>query len=1100
MVAQLQVLSSYTLLQSTISLNNLMKQAKHLGYKNLALTDINVTYGLVEFYKLAQKYQIHPILGITIQVNGLIDTNEKYPLIVLAKNNYGYHNLLKLSTWIMTQEDPLLITTKSELLNDLIMIVPANKSELSALLANNSQQVTEYLAALKQIMQQDLYLGISLRNNLQDQAQLINRLSKLHQIPCVALDDVQYLQPEDAFSNEVLHHIASGEKITQFIRQGDNYLRSKNDFVADFQSENLQTALDNTQIIAQQCQVQIPFQRTLLPQFSTPKKVSSIAYLRNLVQAGLHNILGPSISATYQKRAQHELNVIEKMGYADYFLIVWDAINQAHKMNIMTGPGRGSAAGSLVSYALGITQVDPIQYGLLFERFLNPERVDMPDIDLDIPDNRRDELVQYMQQKYGDDHMAQIITFGTFAAKQALHDVGRVFGLSQTDLSRWSKAIPKTLGIDLKTAYQQSPALKNLYQQSTRNQLMFKTALKIENLPRHYSTHAAGIVLSAHNLNETVALQQGGSDGALLTQQTKGNVEALGLLKIDFLGLRNLTILNSAVTLIKQDFAADFQLAQIPLEDEATLKLFQAGDTDGIFQFESAGIKAVLRQLQPTSFQDIVATNALYRPGPMKNIAHFIARKHHQEPISYPDDSLEPVLKSTYGILVYQEQVMQVVSQMAGFTLAEADLLRRAMAKKNETLIAQKRDEFVSQSVKRGHQQQNAIKVYEYIERFANYGFNKSHAVAYSKLAYDLAYIKVHYPQAFFVSLLNSNINNDTKITIYLRALKLRKIQVLPPSINLSQSYFSIEKQHLRFGLLFIKKMRRDVINDILVKRQDNKYLNLVDFLRRLDVRFLKADNILPLVYSGALDEFSTNRRQLVQNVGDLVESIKLAAGSVSLFDIVKPKQHHVKDFSTSEKLIQEKQYLGTYVSGHPIDRYKKALVAHNIQTIVDLNIGVTANVLYYVQNIKVIRTKKGSNMAFLTGGDDIFDYSVTVFPRLYQNVEIEANQVYLIKLKVTNGQKQDKEYIAQNIELADTALQKPKAQHLYVRFQNKSNQNLQQLLQLIQQFPGNIPVVVYFADSDEKYLLKKQNKIANNKVVQKKLTDLVGLHNFIYQ
>ncbi|AXX64591.1 DNA polymerase III subunit alpha [Bombilactobacillus bombi] len=1100
MVAQLQVLSSYTLLQSTISLNNLMKQAKHLGYKHLALTDINVTYGLVEFYKLAQKYQIHPILGITIQVNGLIDTNEKYPLIVLAKNNHGYHNLLKLSTWIMTQEDPLLITTKSELLNDLIMIVPANKSELSALLANNSQQVTEYLAALKQIMQQDLYLGISLRNNLQDQAQLINRLAKLHQIPCVALDDVQYLQPEDAFSNEVLHHIASGEKITQFIRQGDNYLRSKNDFVADFQSKNLQTALDNTQIIAQQCQVQIPFQRTLLPQFSTPKKVSSIAYLRNLVQAGLHNILGPSISATYQKRAQHELNVIEKMGYADYFLIVWDAINQAHKMNIMTGPGRGSAAGSLVSYALGITQVDPIQYGLLFERFLNPERVDMPDIDLDIPDNRRDELVQYMQHKYGDDHMAQIITFGTFAAKQALRDVGRVFGLSQTDLSRWSKAIPKTLGIDLKTAYQQSPALKNLYQQSTRNQLMFKTALKIENLPRHYSTHAAGIVLSAHNLDETVALQQGGSDGALLTQQTKGNVEALGLLKIDFLGLHNLTILNSAVTLIKQDFAADFQLTQIPLEDEATLKLFQAGDTDGIFQFESAGIKAVLRQLQPTSFQDIVATNALYRPGPMKNIAHFIARKHHQEPISYPDDSLEPVLKSTYGILVYQEQVMQVVSQMAGFTLAEADLLRRAMAKKNETLIAQKRDEFVSQSVKRGHQQQNAIKVYEYIERFANYGFNKSHAVAYSKLAYDLAYIKVHYPQAFFVSLLNSNINNDTKITIYLRALKLRKIQVLPPSINLSQSYFSIENQHLRFGLLFIKKMRRDVINDILVKRQDNKYLNLVDFLRRLDVRFLKADNILPLVYSGALDEFSTNRRQLVQNVGDLVESIKLAAGSVSLFDIVKPKQHHVKDFSTSEKLIQEKQYLGTYVSGHPIDRYKKALVAHNIQTIVDLNIGVTANVLYYVQNIKVIRTKKGSNMAFLTGGDDIFDYSVTVFPRLYQNVEIEANQVYLIKLKVTNGQKQDKEYIAQNIELAETALKKPKAQHLYVRFQNKSNHNLQQLLQLIQQFPGNIPVVVYFADSDEKYLLKKQNKIANNKVVQKKLTDLVGLHNFIYQ
>ena len=1101
MATQLQVLSSYTLLQSTIDLNQLVDQAQKLGYTSVALTDINVTYGLVKFYKLAQQKHLHPILGMTVAAPGLIDPTENYHLVVLAKNIKGYHNLLKLSTALMTQADHFRLPNYEALLEDLIMIVPTQQSELSQLLFKGSSKVADYVQALKKIKHHDLYLGVGLCNHAEEQVSVIQRLAQLHDLPCVAIDEIRYLKAEDAFSNEVLHHIAQGEKISYFTKEGESYFRSNQDFTEAFQKHNLQTAIDNTQKIAEQCQLDIPFQRTQLPKFATPQNLDSMTYLKQLVAQGLKHLLGAQIPAAYQQRAQHELAVIAKMGYADYFLIVWDVIKQAHQRKIMTGPGRGSAAGSLVSYALGITQIDPVEYGLLFERFLNPERVDMPDIDLDIPDDRRDELVQYMQHKYGDNHMAQIITFGTFAAKQAIRDVGRVFGLSQLELNRWSKAIPSVLGIDLKTAYQQSPALQNLYRQSARNQLIFKTALKIENLPRHFSTHAAGIVLSASDLEETVALQKGGSDGALLTQQTKENVEALGLLKIDFLGLRNLTILNAAVQLIRHYFDSNFELKNISLQDEATLQLFQRGDTAGVFQFESAGIRSVLRRLKPTSFQDIVATNALYRPGPMQNINHFIARKHHQEPISYPDDSLEPILRSTYGVLVYQEQVMQVVAQMAGFSLAEADLLRRAIAKKNDTLLEQKRDEFVTKAVARGHQRQKALKVYDYIERFANYGFNKSHAVAYSKLAFSLAYIKVHYPQAFFAALLNSNINNDTKITNYLQALKVRKIQVLPPSVNESQQYFTLEdQQHLRFGLFFIKKVRRDLVKEILNKRQSGKYHDIVDFLRRLDPRFLKKENILPLVYSGALDVFTSNRRQLVQNITDLIESIKLAAGSIALFDVVKPKQQPVADFSLNEKLTLEKQYLGTYVTGHPVDRYENKLTGYHLQKSVDLTIGHTAQVLYYIQDIRVIRTKKGEQMAFLNGGDDLGDYPITVFPRLYQRVQLEAQQVYLMKLKITSSSKNPKEYLAQKIELAAEAAPKPQEHQLYVRFQTKNNQNLERLLKISQKFPGKTPVVVYFADSDEKFLLKKQNYIAYNPSLQAELTALVGANNFIYQ
>ncbi|NVY95745.1 DNA polymerase III subunit alpha [Lactobacillus sp. DCY120] len=1098
MATQLQVISSYTLLQSTISLPNLCQQAREQGYQALALTDINVTYGLVDFYRLAKKYHLQPILGLTLEVAGLINPAQQYPLLLLARNDRGYHNLLQLSTLVMTSSESLEISDYPQFLKDLIVIAP-DQGELQTCLKMTPEIVQKWVQQFQNLPGDDLYLGVSIRDHHQVQAQTIAQLAKLHDLPVVALGDVQYLTPKAAFATEVLRQIGAGGKIESYQARGDHYLQSLAEFTETFQAAGLEEALENTDRIAAQCQVEINFQRTQLPKYPTPEEFNAQTYLQHLARRGLTQRFSQQVPGVYQERLEHELKIIAQMGYDDYFLIVWDAVRQAHHLKILTGPGRGSAAGSLVSYALGITQVDPLKYDLLFERFLNPERVDMPDIDLDIPDDRRDELVRYLHQKYGAHHMAQIITFGTFGAKQALRDVGRVLACSSSELGRWSKAIPAQLGISLKEAYQNSPALQNLYRASRRNQLLFQTALQLENLPRHFSTHAAGVVLGQQNLEETVALQKGSSEQVYLTQQPKGNIEALGLLKIDFLGLKNLTILNTTLHLVDPQKPAQEQLNQIPLDDAATLKLFQVGDTEGIFQFESAGIRSVLRRMQPTSFLDIVAANALYRPGPMENIGHYIQRKHQQEAISYPDPSLEPILQPTYGILVYQEQVMQVVSQMAGFSLAAADLLRRAVSKKDRTIMEQQKATFIQQAVARGHRKENAQQVFRYIEQFANYGFNKSHAVAYSQLAYDLAYLKVHFPRAFFVALLNANANNDAKVVKYFQALKLRQIKILRPDLNRSDPYFRIEKANLRTGFFFIKGLRRDLVKNILEMRQQGSFSDLANFLRRLETRFLKKDFLLPLIYSGALDGFNKNRHQLTVDLEGLIESLSLAGQSVALFDVLAPKSQKVPDYSATERLEQEQKYLGAYVSGHPVDYYYKRIFQPQFQRALSLKLGDVGTILYFVKKIKVIRTKNGSQMAFIEGGDELGDYNLTIFPSLYQRVQLEEQQVYVIQVKVSLNQRQQPELVAEKLVAAQQVLQEQPQHRLFIRIMKQNSQILQQLLALTLKFSGPIPVVVYFADSDEKFLLKKQNWVQDNSQFRIQLQQLVGTDNFVY-
>lgn len=1102
MQTQLQIMSSYSLLQSPIRLTELVDVAQEMGYKSLALTDVNNLYGSIDFYKYCNEKGIKPIIGLTIETQGLVDQNV-YPLILLAKTTAGYHHLLKISSMIMSQ-DSTQLTDLFDWLSGLFIITPATGAEV--LKIDDYQQ---YLSLLKQNCDpESVYLGVGLFADQINNVRRVRKISAETNTPLVALHDVRYIKSDDVLPYQIMNNIRTGDKIeniNQLSENGEKYLRTPENISAEYDNVDLQQPLQNADEIAEQCNILIEFKSTELPEFHTPQGVTSEQFLKGLATKGLSKRFHGQVEAKYQQRLNYELGVIQEMGFSDYFLIVWDVIKHAHEVGIKTGPGRGSAAGSLVSYTLGITQVDPIKYDLLFERFLNPQRVNMPDIDLDLPDDRRDEMVQYMHDKYGSDHMAQIITFGTLAAKMALRDIARTFGQTQFQMSQWSNAIPHAQNgqnVTLKAAFDDSTKLRELANESAENKLIFKAAQRLEGLPRHYSTHAAGIVLSQKNMTDIVAVQLE-SDGINLTQQTKNNVEGLGLLKMDFLGLRNLTILDKAIQMISQQTGQVFKPESIPLDDQETLQLFQRSDTDGVFQFESEGIKSVLRQLKPTSFNDIVATNALYRPGPMQNISTFIARKHGQEKVEYPDESLVKILKPTYGILVYQEQVMQASSEMAGFSLADADLLRRAISKKNEKLMTANHKKFVDGAVQLGHQQQAAENVYNYIETFGNYGFNKSHSVAYSMIAFWLAYIKVHYPTVFFTCLMNSNLNNEAKIANYIQAAKDRGIKIENVDLNQSDYDFQIHGQAIRFGFLSIKGMRRDFAQAIVNERvQSGKFTSALNFLQRIDVRFVKNDYLEPLILIGAFDEFNRNRKETLYDMRDLIESIQLAGNNISLFDALESKKHQMDDYSLSEKLNQEKQFLGIYVSGHPVEKYRQRLTKIDTVKINHLN-RFKQNSIYMVglvKNMRVIRTKKGQQMAFATFEDETGSISVTIFPRLYQKIADQAleGKIWVVSGTPNDGLRGDLEVIADRIvDPHQFMIQLPKIV-LYLRVKKSlDDQNdLNRLYQLIETSPGKTPVIIYRETEKQAVLLKSNCWINFNEEIKQKLISFLGDRN----
>ena len=1104
----LDVKSSYSLLKSPTRISDLVTTAKERGYKALALTDENVLYGAVEFYNAAKKAGIKPIFGLRLVVALNETDGTKLDLVFLAKNQRGYQHLMDLSTLQQTRKDkkaPLTVAQISPLLNELFIIIPPQSTVFSVL-----AQPTSILTELANLGDDDsVLLGVNSR--LDDvQIDTLQQLSKQLSLPLVGTSPVDYLNANDLFASRVLQAIDAGVELKdptiEAERRGQHYLHSKEQVIQDYKAKGLSAAAQKTVEVATLCNVELQFRAPVLPHFKNQAGISSQQYLRSLCIQGLkkRRVAPGKTIQQYQERLAMELKIIHEMGFDDYLLIVWDVINFAHQQKITTDPGRGSAAGSLVAYALAITEVDPLQYDLLFERFLNPERAQMPDIDLDIPDNRRDEVLQYVHQKYGHQRVAQIITFGTLAAKQVVRDVSRVFNLPRYDMQRLIDALPHGLHVTLKDALNESQQLKNLLDDNPKFRLLIQVAQQLEGLPRHYSIHAAGIVLSEQPLHEVVPLQDG-SDGLLMTQFAKDTVEALGLLKMDFLGLKNLSIMDNTLQMIRQEDPA-FDLQKINFNDPLTLQLFQRGKTEGIFQFESSGIRNVLVNLHPTNFEDIVAVNALYRPGPMENIPHFTARKAGKEKIAYPAPSLEKILGPTYGILVYQEQVMQLASVMAGFTLGEADLLRRAMSKKKKATMEDMRTKFIAGATEHGYSAQVAHQVFEYIDRFANYGFNHSHAVAYSMMAFEMAYLKVHYPAAFFTALMNAETNIE-KLKRHVGDAKQFGVKISGPRINISESSFLLHDGTVYFGFSAIKGVRRDFVAAILEERQENgKFTDLRNFITRIPERWQKQELIEPLIYSGAFDNMGYNRAEMIDALPKLISGIELFAGFANFDDpTLQTAIDQRNEFPLLTRLTKENEYLGVYLSGHPVTQYYQLGQQLHATKIADLYPNSEATIIVLTNHVKTIYTKREHReMAFVNGTDETGAVDITVFPKQYQQFkeQLETNKILIVRGRVEYREGRGLQLVANQLQDVKKVQQERPSQRWVLRILPSLDTEMvhRELNNIFNEYHGSIPVLLFYPANDKKILLDQKRWLKNSQKAKKALVAVLGQENVVLQ
>lgn len=1096
---QIYTTTAFSLLQSTVAIEAYVATGAKLGYQTLGICDRNVLTAAVNFFQICSKAGLKPVIGLHLDYYSPVQQGES-EILLFAENQAGYEKLILLSTQKMSEGR---VQLEDFLPSEDLTAVLLARNELSYLRYGHPELLPERLATLKQLLPKLFYAVDSNEETDQEAAQWFQAAGILP----FAVVSVVSLKADELQAVKVMAHIKEGTQLADLEElqlTGSGQLLSEEQATAYFQQHDGQ-ALANAEAFATRCDWQLPLHQKLLPKFPVPTGEEAAIFLRKLCETGLSQRVSQA-SEVYRNRLDYELAVIHQMGFDDYFLIVWDVMAYAHETGIVTGAGRGSAAGSLVAYVLAITDVDPIEYDLLFERFLNPERYTMPDIDLDIPDNRREEVLKYVQQKYGRLRMSQIATFGTMAAKMVLRDTARVFGLSQSESNRWSKAVPNTLKITLKEAYDQSVQLRELVAQTPRNQALFAVALTLEGLPRHVSTHAAGVVISDRDLSELVPLQAG-SDDILLTQFTMNDVETVGLLKMDFLGLRNLSIIDDTLRGIKKVTGKQLSQKQIPLDDAQTMVLFQKGDTAGIFQFESAGIRNVLRRLGPENIEEIAAVNALYRPGPAQNIDHFIQRKHGKEKVSYLDDSLRPILQNTYGIMVYQEQVMQVANKLAGFSLGQADILRRAMGKKKKGILDEQRQNFVNGAVSLGHTREKANEVYDYIERFAGYGFNRSHAFAYSFVGFQMAYLKVHFPGPFFAALLQSVRSNPAKVKEYLAEAKKRGIKILPPTINKSSFGFYLEDlMTIRFGLGTVKGVRRDFIAEVVKERRTNgPYTSLDNFLYRVDSKWRKVDLLTPFIQIGVFDELEPNRRQLMTELEGKIQNIQYSGGSLDLLDLMTLKVTDVREYSLEEKLDLEEQYLGVYLSGHPAEKFGILQERAHVQQVTDLVANQKVRILLYVRDIREIRTKKGEQMAFIEGNDATGELSVTIFPKLYRHVRqtfAVGDVLYLEGKAEISKYNQELQLIADTLLLARDAQANLDQMTCYLRIppDKERREDLNQLFHIIATHPGSVPVILVYASSGVKKILSQENQIANTPLVKSELDGLLGSGNVVFK
>ena len=1100
-------------MESTLTIHELIKTAKQKGYQALALSDHNVLYGAIEFYETALENDIKPIIGLTLDVEGFIMNNEIYPLLLLAKNYEGYQALIQLSTMIQLSDQKAIALDEIIARSDhLVVIAPGDQGEIISFLKNKRIAEANEIKQYYKENIKDFYLGVSLQDNTEETLSFYKQ-NKEH---LVALGNVQYLKPNDALPSKVLQVLNSDvplgsenqAQIHQFLSQNDKdySLKSPDEMIEQFRAVDLEEACETTEKIAENTDLKLELNHHIMPTYPVPEGRDSDQFLKELCEEALEQRV-EEVTEEYLERLNKELKVITTMGFSDYFLIVWDIIRYAHRQNIYTGSGRGSAAGSLVAYLLNITNVDPIEYHLLFERFLNEERYTLPDIDLDFPDNRREEILTYIYDKYGKENVAQIGTIGTYGAKSAVRDVARVLGASQEEIKQWAKAIPSGPNVSLENGLKNQD-LQNLVHKNERNRNIYEIAKNIQGRNRHVSTHAAAVVIADHPIIEKIPLQKGSSD-IHLTQYTMEAVEKVGLLKLDILGLRNLSILADCIHFIPfENKGKKIDIDQIPFDDQKTLEIFRKGNTDGIFQFESPGIRRVLRKLQPNSFEDIVAVNALYRPGPMKQIDTFIRRKNGEEPIKYPHNDLKEILDVTYGVMVYQEQVMQVASIMAGYTLNEADILRRAISKKSHEEIEKGRQQFVQGSIENNYSKETALEVYGYIERFADYGFNRSHAVAYSKVAYQLAYVKANYPASFFAAIMKAS--NKDKIKTYKTESKQYGVEVLAPDINKSLTSFIIEKGKVRFGLEMIKGLPRDFVREVIKERINNgDYVNLVNFLNRIDEKWLKEELIFPLINSGAFDSFEATRSSLSHSLPSVMESIKMSHGNVELFDIFAPVIEPKTEFSDEEKMKQEYEATGFYFTSEPGEKYNELRKDSKIKYLTDISKGTYVRLLVTVENIKSIQTKKGQPMSFVDVVDSTGKGNLTLFPNIHRRYiqKFDQGDTILIDGKVEQT-KYPAKIIVSKLMLADGLLKNQSKQQpsnneekvLYIRFDSlKSEQKkLNALQELLLQNRGQTPVVLYDQETKEQKAFKQNYYVEINDQMLEQLNRMFGKQNIV--
>lgn len=936
MLTALEVKTSYSILSSLNRIDKLTEKASELGYFSLAITDTNNMFGVYEFYQSCKKYDIKPIIGMTV-------VNKHDRFILIAKNNEGYKNLIKLSTIISEREIEVEDLTIYK--DSLILIMPYAYY--------NEEIVNIY---------DEYFIGYS---NMDDRVNIT--------LKPVFISDISYIDKDDYKYLDYVVMIRDDKKLgeVELNTYKGRHLLSNEEFNYLVDDE----VLDNMKYIVDNSNVTLEYQEGLLPIYD--KDIDSFEFLRNLCYKGINKRLNGNVTDEYKKRLDYELDVINKMGFCDYFLVVWDYVKYAKFNNILVGPGRGSAAGSLVSYSIGITDVDPIRYELLFERFLNPERVTMPDIDIDFDSEKRSQVVDYVTEKYGEKKVAGIITFNTLGAKQVIRDLGRCMNVSLPIIDDIAKSITSK---ELKDSYIEGSRFYRLINSNDIYKRLYKCALKLEGLPRHISVHAAGIVMSNTDIDNIIPLYKN-QLGMYTTAFSKDFLEPLGLLKMDFLGLDNLTLISNVIEEIREKEGINISFDKIPLDDKKTLKVFYDVDTDGIFQFESPGMKRFLKKLKVNSFDDIVLALALYRPGPMDNIDNFIARREGREKIDYIHPDLEEILKPTYGIIVYQEQIMQIVRKLAGYSYAEADILRRAMSKKKEDIILKERPKFIKGAIDNGYSEDIANRVYDLILKFANYGFNKSHSACYAIIAYKMAFIKTYFLKYFICALLTNAIGNEVKTNIYINRARRSGIKIISPDVNESKFKYYTDGNCIRCPLSIIRNVGTAVANDIIKEREKGQFTDYCEFVLRMQGTGVNRKVLTSLIESGSIS-FGYNKRTLIENLDNVINYADIAKDA-GLIEIEKPYIEVYPEYSKSELTEMEIRTTSIYLTEHPVSKYREEYFVNssNISEYFDKNI----KIVVMISNIRETMTKNNDVMAFVLGSDEYGEIDLTIFPNTYK-------------------------------------------------------------------------------------------------------------------